>query len=175
MNLVLIGGRGTGKSALGRLLAERCGLDFYDTDELIERCGGQSISDMVAAKGWESFRQREKAVVRELSGLDRAVIATGGGVVLDPENISLLKQKGLLVWLVADAESMIGRMQADHQNDRRRPSLTGKALADETVAVMAERAPLYRKAADLAVDTSGKSLEDVVDEICSKLNSKTER
>lgn len=173
MNLVLIGGRGTGKSALGRLLAERCRLDFYDTDELIEWCG-QSISDMVAAKGWESFRQREKEVVRELSGLDRAVIATGGGVVLDPENISLLKQKGLLVWLVADAETLIGRMQADHQNNRRRPSLTGKALADETVAVMAERTPLYRKAADLSVDTSGKSLEAVADEVCSELCKKEE-
>jgi shikimate kinase len=171
MNVVLIGCRGTGKSAVGSLLAERCHLDFYDTDELIELRGGQSISAMVAMQGWEFFREREKEVVREVSGIDAAVIATGGGVVLDPENISLLKQKGLLIWLVADGDTIVGRILADNNNEQR-PSLTEKALADETVAVLAERSPLYRIAADLSVDTSGKSLEDIVDEIFSELSNK---
>jgi shikimate kinase len=170
MKVVLIGCRGTGKSAVGSLLAERCKLDFYDTDKIIELRGGQSIGAMVAMQGWEFFREQEKEVVREVSMIDAAVIATGGGVVLDPENISLLKQKGFLIWLVADADTIVERILADNNNEQR-PSLTEKALADETIAVLAERSPLYRIAADLSVDTSGKSLDDIVDEICSELCS----
>ena len=166
MNIVLIGYRGTGKSAVGRRLADRRGLAFYDADELVEKRGGQSIQEMVAAKGWEFFREREQTVIRELSGIDAAVIATGGGAVLDPENVGLLKRKGRLIWLDADAQTVIARMQEDTNNEQRRPSLTGGEPADETVAVMAARAPFYREAADLYVDTSGKSLDDVVAEIC---------
>jgi shikimate kinase len=172
MNVVLIGFRGTGKSAVGSRLAERCGLAFYDTDEIVVLRSGQSITDMVAMRGWAFFREREKDIVRELSGSDGLVIATGGGVVLDPENISLLKQKGILIRLVADADTVIGRIETDMDNDQQRPTLTGRALADEAAAVMAERDPLYRKAADLSVDTAGKSLEDVVDEICFELAGK---
>lgn len=170
MNMVLIGYRGTGKSAVGRLLADRLGLAFYDTDELVEMRGGQTIRALVEEKGWESFRQREKEVLRELSGIDAAVIATGGGAVLDPENVRLLKRKGRLIWLDADVQTLIARMQADTNNEQRRPSLTGSEPADETFAVMAARAPFYREATDLCVDTSGKSLDEIVDEICSKLD-----
>jgi len=169
MNIVLIGYRGTGKSAVGRLLADRLDLAFYDADELVEKRCGQSIQEMVAAKGWEFFREREKDCIRELSGIDAAVIATGGGAVLDPENVGLLKHKGRLIWLDADAQTVIARMQEDTNNEQRRPSLTGSEPADETVAVMAARAPFYREAADICVDTSGKSLDEIVDEICSKL------
>jgi shikimate kinase len=169
MNIVLIGYRGTGKSAVGRLLADRLDLNFCDADELVEKRGGQSIQEMVAAKGWEFFREREKDCIRELSGIDAAVIATGGGAVLDTENVRLLKHKGRLIWLVADAQTVIARMQADTNSGQRRPSLTGSEPADETFAVMAARAPFYREAADICVDTSGKSLDEIVDEICSKL------
>jgi shikimate kinase len=168
MNMVLIGYRGTGKSAVGRLLADRRGLAFYDTDELVEKRGGQTIQELVAAKGWEFFREREQDVIRELSGIDAAVIATGGGAVLDPENVKLLKRKGQLIWLDADAQTVIARMQVDTDNEQKRPSLTGSEPVDETVAVMAARTPLYRAAADLCVDTSGKSIEQIVDEICSE-------
>jgi shikimate kinase len=168
MNVVLIGYRGTGKSAVGSLLAERCQLDFYDTDEIIELRGGQSIADMVALRGWDFFRAQEKEVVRELAGIDGAVIATGGGVVLDPENIGLLKQKGFLIRLIADADTAIARMREDRGHEQR-PSLTGRVLADETAALMAEREPLYARAADWSVETSEKSLEAVVEEICREL------
>lgn len=169
MNIVLIGYRGTGKSAVGRLLAGRRGLAFYDADELVEQRGGQTIQEMVAAKGWEFFREREKEVIRELSGIDAAVIATGGGAVLDPENVRLLQRNGRLIWLAADAQTVVARMQADKNNEQRRPSLTGAEPADETAAVMAARAPFYREAADLCVDTSGKSPDEIVAEICSNL------
>ncbi|MBA4396463.1 MAG: shikimate kinase [Syntrophus sp. (in: bacteria)] len=165
MNIVLIGYRGTGKTAVGRLLADRLCLAFYDADELVEQRGGQTIREMVAAKGWEFFREREQDCIRELSGIDGAVIATGGGAVLDPENVRLLKRKGRLIWLVADVQTVIVRMQEDANNQQRRPSLTGSAPADETETVMAARAPFYREAADLRIDTSGKSLDEIVDVI----------
>jgi len=166
MNIVLIGYRGTGKSAAGRLLADRLGLAFYDTDELVEKRGGQTIRALVEEKGWEFFREQEKEVIRSLSGIDAAVIASGGGAVLDLDNVTLLKRNGCLIWLVADAQTVVARMQADTNNEQRRPSLTGSESADETLAVMAARAPFYREAADLYVDTSGKSLDEIVDEIC---------
>jgi shikimate kinase len=169
MNIVLIGYRGTGKSAVGRRLADRRGLAFYDTDELVEKRCGQTIRALVEEKTWESFREQEKEVIRALSGIDSAVIATGGGAVLDPENVTLLKQNGRLIWLVADALTVIERMQADQGSEKRRPSLTGSEPADETGAVMAARAPFYLEAADLCVDTPGRSLAEIVDEICSKL------
>lgn len=169
MNIVLIGYRGAGKSAVGRLLAVRLDLAFYDADELVEQRCGQTIEEMVAAGGWEFFREREQDCIRELSGIDAAVIATGGGAVLDPENVRLLRHKGRLIWLDADAQTVIARLQADTNNEQRRPSLSGMEPADETVAVMAARAPFYREAADICVDTSGKSLDEIVYEICSKL------
>ncbi|MFH1079905.1 MAG: shikimate kinase [Pseudomonadota bacterium] len=169
MNIVLIGYRGTGKSVVGRRLADRLGLAFYDTDELVEKRGGRSIREMVAAWGWEFFRKREQAVIREMSGIDGAVIATGGGAVLDPENVMLMKQNGRLIWLVADAQTVVARMQADTNNEQRRPSLTGGDPTDETGAIIAKRTPFYRAAADLSVDTPGKTVEQIVDELCSEL------
>lgn len=170
MNLVLIGYRGTGKSAVGRRLSGRLGLAFFDTDELVEQRAGQSIRELVAATGWESFRHHEKEIIRELSGIDAAVIATGGGAVLDPETVTLLKQNGRLIWLVADAQTIVARMQTDRGGEKRRPPLTGAVTADETRTLLAVRTPLYRAAADWTVKTSGKSAEQVVDEICVQLD-----
>jgi shikimate kinase len=170
MNRVLIGYRGAGKSAVGRRLADRLGLVFYDTDVLIEEYGGRTIQEMVSAKGWEYFREREKAVIRELSAIDAAVIATGGGAVLDPENVALLKRNGRLIWLIADPQTLITRMQADQGNRKRRPSLAGGDHAGETAALMAARTPYYRAAADWSLDTSGKTVGQLVDEICSQFS-----
>lgn len=167
MNRVLIGYRGAGKSAVGRRLADRLGFVFYDTDELIEEDGGRTIQEMVSTKGWEYFRECEKAVIRELSGIDAAVIATGGGAVLDTENVALLKRNGSLIWLIADPQTLITRMQADQDGRKRRPSLTGGDHAGETAALMAARTPYYRAAADWSLDTSGKTIGQLVDEICS--------
>lgn len=169
MNIVLIGYRGTGKTAVGKGLADRLGLAFCDADDLVEERIGQSIEEIVAKKGWEFFREHEQTVIRELSGTDGTVIATGGGAVLNPENVMLLKQNGRLIWLIADPDTVIARMQADAGSWQRRPSLTGGSPEDETGAVMAARNPFYREAADLSVDTSGKTVDQIVDAICSKL------
>ena len=101
MNIVLIGYRCTGKSSIGELLSRRLKWGFVDTDELIEREAGLNIEDIVAKKGWDEFRRIEKEVVKKVSCFDSFVIATGGGVVLDPENVSRLQKNGWIIWLLS--------------------------------------------------------------------------
>lgn len=169
MNIVLIGYRGVGKTVVGKELAGRLGLPFYDTDALIEQQADQSIQEIVAGSGWEALRRREQDVIRKLCGERETVIATGGGAVLNSENVALLKQGGLLVWLVADEQTVMKRMQADDDNLLRRPSLTGEDPITETSNIMRQRLPFYRDAADWCVETSGKSVAQIVAEICAQL------
>ncbi len=165
MNLILIGARCTGKTSAGRRLAERLGLPFFDTDEAIVRESGNSVEKIVAGEGWPAFRERERVIVQELSGMDRSVIALGGGAVLDPGNVEALKRNGLFVRLVADAETIRRRMEKDESDGTGRPSLSGQPAASEVQQILAEREPLYRRIADLAVDTSNRTAEEVAAEI----------
>ena len=157
MNIVLIGLRGSGKTTIGKLLAERLGKQFIEMDELIVQRLGQSIPEIVNRYGWQKFRGAETEVTREVAGLDNVVNATGGGVVTSEENIRELKQKGKLFWLKADLDTLLGRIG----NDQSRPSLTGKSPREDMEAVLAERSPIYERVADFIVDTEGKMPEEV--------------
>ncbi len=149
MNIVLIGMRGAGKSHLGRLLAARLGREFVDLDVLITARAGQTVSEIVAASGWPGFRDLEAAVTSEVAARDNLVIATGGGIVCAEENTRALKRNGTLVWLRADAATLLKRAGGDAN----RPPLSGESPAAEMRAVLAERTPLYTAAADLEIDT----------------------
>jgi shikimate kinase len=172
MNIVLIGYRGTGKTSVGMALAEKLGRDFYDADDTIERRVGTSISDMVDQDGWAFFRTKEKEAIAELSALDGCVIAAGGGAVLDPENVANMKQSGIVILLEAKTETIFERMREDEKTEQQRPSLTGKDPYEEIREVLAVRRPLYKKAMDFSVDTTSKSIEEVVEEIVRELESK---
>lgn len=172
MNIVLMGVRCTGKSTVGRCLAESLGVPFTDTDELIEQRTGRLISRIVAEKGWSAFRAAEKAVIRELAAADRGVIALGGGVVCDTDNVEILKAKGVFVWLSARPEEIASRMGKDAADGAERPSLTGAPSVDEIRAVMAERDPLYRGIADLVVDTTGIDAAGVAEAIRAGLRER---
>ena len=162
MNLVLIGYRGTGKSAVGALLAARLGMPCIAMDALIVERAGMSIPDMVAQRGWPAFRELESAVARELSRRDDIIIDTGGGVIERHENIAALRVNGLLIWLKASVETIIARIQGDIQ----RPSLTGgRSFTDEVADVLARRAPLYRSAAHHEIDTDPLTPEEAADRI----------
>jgi len=165
MNIVLIGMRGSGKTTIGKLLAKRLGKQFIEMDELIVQRLGQSIPDIVQRYGWEKFRDTEEEITREVAGLDNVVNATGGGVVTREENIRELKKKGKLVWLKADTDTLLRRID----NSQSRPSLTGKSPREDMEAVMAERSPIYQRAADFIVDTEGKQPEEIVDAIVKLL------
>jgi len=162
MNLVLIGYRGTGKSTIGRVLAGRLGMSYIELDDRIVQKAGKEIPEIVAASGWDHFRDIESEVVREVSRLDGCLLDTGGGVILRPENVPELRRKGVVFWLRAEIPDIVERIQGGDQ----RPSLTGsRSFTEEVEEVLAERTPLYEAAADEVVDTSVLSEEEAVEHI----------
>lgn len=169
MNIILIGYRGTGKTSVGKALAGKLGRTFYDADAYVEEKAGSSISDMVAREGWPFFRAKEKAAIAELSSSDGCVIAAGGGAVLDPENVAVMKQSGTVVLLEADTKTIFERMRGDEKTEQQRPSLTGKGPYEEIEEVLAYRRPFYEKAMDFSIDTTSKSIHEVMEEIIQKL------
>ncbi len=172
MNIVLIGYRGAGKSTVGRKLAIHLGKKFVDTDELIEKKMGVPISDIVKSKGWGCFRAMEKKIIEEASREDDWVIAPGGGAVLDDENVAALKKNGLVIWLNADREILYRRIGQDPQTPASRPTLTGKGTLEEFEEVLASREPLYRKAADVEIDTSTLKVDQVSAKVLWALREK---
>lgn len=162
MNIVLIGYRGTGKSAVGGLLAGRLGMACIGMDAEIVRRAGVSIPEIVANEGWPGFRDRESALARELGERDGLVIDTGGGVIERAENIEALRQNGCIVWLKAKVSTIVARIEGDTG----RPALTaGKSFTDEVAEVLERRAPLYRAAAHGEIDTDDLAPEEIADKI----------
>ena len=167
MNIVLIGYRGTGKSVVGKILAAQLGRRLVATDEEIIRRAGKSIPDIVAAHGWEYFRDLETAVCQDLAGRDNLVIDTGGGAILRQENVKVLKNNGRLFWLTASVETIAARIGGDSQ----RPSLTGtKSHVVEIRDVLSERTPKYQAAADQSIATDGRSVEELASTILTHMS-----
>lgn len=165
VRIVLIGYRGSGKSAVGQMLAERLALPLIDTDVLIEEKVGMTIKEIVERKGWPYFRAIEKDVVRNLASDKGMIVAVGGGAILDLENQMYLKEKSLVFYLAADEATLARRIARDTKTIARRPSLTGERVTAEIRTVLKEREPLYRKVADYVIDTEGLTLSDVVEKI----------
>jgi len=167
MNLVLIGYRAAGKTSIGKRLSFYLRKRSADTDEMIEKQKGISIQDIIRSHGWNYFRALEKEVISEVSNDDNLIISTGGGVVIDPENINALKRNGFLIWLKADVEVLLERMARDIRSAIERPSLTGKGTLKEFEEVLIQREPLYEMASDVQVNTSQLDMDGVVSEILS--------
>lgn len=165
MNVSLIGYRGSGKSTVARLLADRIGWQAVDADDEIERVAGKSIKAIFADDGEPAFRDIESAVAEALMEGSDLVIAWGGGVILRDANRRLLTGSGPVVWLKADAETALNRIQSDPATSERRPNLTSVGGLEEITAVLAEREPIYRRLADMQVETQGKTPSEVADEI----------
>ena len=139
--------------------------NVMDLDEVLVAEAGRSIADIVAQEGWPGFRRREKELVARFGSRPGQVLAPGGGVVLDPENVQILRENGLIIWLTADSATLSHRLQQDLGSQEFRPSLTGADPVAEMERVLAEREPLYRAAAHLVVDTTGFSIPEVVNRI----------
>jgi shikimate dehydrogenase len=161
MNIVLIGMRGSGKTAVGKILAQRLGRELIEMDELIAEKAGLSIPETVAKHGWERFRDLEEEITAEVAKRDNIINATGGGVVVRDSNVSRLKQKGLVVWLTADIDTLLQRIG----EDKSRPLLKGKSRREDMEITLAERQPLYQKAADITIDTENRTPEAVAEAI----------
>ncbi len=170
MNIYLIGYRCTGKTRVGKALAEKMALQFIDADDFLVNQEKMAISDLVSTFGWPVFREKEARVILQLSQKTDLVVATGGGVVLRPENIGHMKKNGgRIVWLTASADTILARMAADTRTPETRPPLTDKKIADEVAQTLKERTPLYEQAMDVAIDTENKSIDAVVQEIMDKI------
>ena len=173
MNVYLIGYRCTGKTTVGQRLARRLGLRFVDGDRELVREEGRSIDDVVREHGWPHFRRLEKERLRQWCRTDGLAVATGGGVVLDPGNVSAMQRTGTVVWLRAAPATVRLRMAADPATGTQRPGLTQAGALAEIEEVMTRREPLYRGAARLRIDTDGKDVAAVCTEIIQKLEGLT--
>jgi len=160
--IALIGFRATGKSLLGRELARRLGWSFVDMDDELVSSLGMSIDQWVRLYGWEAFRQEESRLLRVLAGRDRVVVATGGGVVLDPINRAVLQDCFQVIWLKAGRETILSRIRNDARSPDYRPPLTGLDLEKEIETVLAARLPLYEEAAGHSIEVDRLAPGDIL-------------
>ncbi|MFO7727866.1 MAG: shikimate kinase [Desulfonatronovibrio sp.] len=151
-DIYLVGFRASGKTTLGKHISSRYGLRFLDTDDRIQKQAGMSIESMVALHGWDYFRDMEEKIFADTTILKTAVVATGGGVILRQTNRDILKKdKYLTVYLKADPDLVLSRLNAD-PHPGQRPPLSRHSLQEEIVSTLAHRDPLYRECADLVLD-----------------------
>ena len=170
MLLALIGYRGSGKSAVARLLAARLAWPWYDADVEVELRAGKSIAAIFAEDGEARFRDLEAQVVAELAVGELGILALGGGAILRAETQALLKQHAHTVWLTATPQTLWTRIQSDTATAARRPNLSAAGGITEIVATLAAREPVYRAAADLVVDTEHKTPAEVAEAIVAEWN-----
>lgn len=150
-------------------VADTIGWDFIDADELLMNHCGETVAETVSRGGWSLFRKLEKETLNVICRKSMQVVATGGGVVLDEENIDLMKRHGTIVWLRAEPETILERMVQDPRSDFQRPSLTHRDLKVEIEETLKERTPLYKDAMTVEVDTEGKTISEVSSEVLSFL------
>lgn len=164
-SIVLIGMMGAGKSSVGRCLEQRSGLARLDTDEMVSEKFGTPIAEIFAEHGEARFRDTESEMLRKLAPARPAIIVTGGGIVLRPENVDLLKKLGVVVWLTADETTLFER--ASRRNDR--PLLQKESPRAKFSELFEERQSLYAAAADFQVNTSMKTHDEVAETILNKI------
>jgi len=164
-NIFLVGMMGAGKTTVGRLLARRLGKTFFDTDHEIQKRTGVSIPTIFEIEGEAGFRRRESAVLAALALLEDAVLATGGGIVIAPDNCRLLKDRGTVVYLRAAVDDLFARTR----HDRTRPLLQTEDPRAKLAELFAARDPLYREVADIIIDTSRQSVQTLVRQLEKQL------
>jgi shikimate kinase len=160
-NIVLIGFMGAGKSSVGRLTATSLGREFVDTDELVERSAGTSVSEVFRREGEEAFRARESDAIDEAVGMPARVIAVGGGAVLSAENRTVLKQGGYLIYLRATPETLAGRLG----DTAGRPLLDVQDRVGRIRDLLVARGPVYETAGDVTIDTDGTSPQQAAEQV----------
>ncbi len=159
-NIILTGFMGTGKTTLGRLLAERLGYEFIDTDTLIETQIGQTIAELFQTEGEAAFRKLESKLVEELAQKEGLIIATGGGLVLDPNNVVALGKTGKIICLTASPEEILARVSK--QQDVR-PLLQEEDPQAKIIELLQQRDSTYRQFPQLS--TSKLSREELIERL----------
>jgi shikimate kinase len=163
----LVGPMGSGKSTVGRQLAALLGKEFLDSDHEIERRTGASIPLIFEIEGEAGFRRREQQLIEELTRRPNIVLATGGGAVLAEDNRRALRERGTVVYLHAELDTLIERTR----RDRHRPLLQTADPRGKMAEILAQREPLYRRTAHLVVHTGERGAAAVAREIAARLKS----
>lgn len=168
-NIILTGFRATGKSLLGRMLAERLGYRFIDGDAVLCERLGAPIAEIVAEHGWAFFRQAERQLLAEVPAMARTVLATGGGAIEHQQQWQQLRHSCYVIWLDADVATIRQRMGTDPTSASQRPSLTGRPIDDEIAELLDRRRPLYAAGSDLRLETVDQDPSALVERICRVL------
>ena len=163
--IVLVGMMGAGKSSVGACLRRRTGLDLLDTDEIVASKFGMSIPEIFAKHGEKKFRDAETEALRRVRTEKRTIIITGGGIVLRKENVEILRNQAVIIWLDADEETLFARAS----QKQKRPLLQTKNPGKTFAQILGARRPLYANIADVRVDTSVLTNEEVAVAILAKL------
>jgi shikimate kinase len=170
----LIGYRGSGKTSIGKLVARLLGMEYVDTDIQIQERAGCSIREIFADQGEEAFRDLETRALADLLAskeLPPTLIATGGGIIMRPENREMIKKMGMVIWLAVSPEVATARITADSFSDEQRPPLSDQSLAEEVERMIALRTPLYSELADVHVanDSARLSTDAVAEAVIEML------
>jgi shikimate kinase len=165
MNVFLVGPMGSGKSAVGRQLARRLGLDFVDSDDEIKARTGVDIPYIFEKEGEAGFRAREAELIDELTRRDGLLLATGGGAVLDAGSRQRLRERGRVVYLRTSVDQQLARTRRSAD----RPLLNNPDPRGTLARLFEQRAPLYAEVAEIVVDTDGRKVRAVVDQVCREL------
>ena len=167
-NVVLVGPMGSGKTTIGRRLAREMNREFFDTDyEIIDKTG-VTIEHIFDIEGEEGFRRRESEILKDLCNMSNVVLATGGGIVLKPENRVLLKKSGMVFYLSSSIEQLLRRTA----KSKTRPLLEQSLDREKTIRdLVSDRDELYRDVASSVIDTTGKKLNEVVSIIKQEIES----
>jgi shikimate kinase len=164
-NIYLIGFMGSGKTTIGRALSECLNISVIDTDEEIIRTTGRSISEIFETEGESYFRILETSTLKKLPN-ENSIITTGGGIVLSEENRKCLRGNGTVVFLNATPVEVLKRLEGDQS----RPLLSGDKKT-KVSQILAERMPLYVETANIIIETTGKSVDSIVEELIERLKS----
>ena len=164
-NILLIGFMGTGKSTVSARLKERLNMKEVDTDALIVNREGMSISDIFAQKGEEAFCNMETALLEALKTEHNLIVSCGGGMALRGTNAAIMKAAGTVVWLTAEPETILERVKDDDS----RPLLKGNKNTAFIGDLLEKRRPKYEAAADIAVATDHREIEEICDEIIRRI------
>lgn len=165
--IFLIGARGCGKTTVGELLAQALGYAFRDTDRHLQQVSGQTVAEIVAAEGWEGFRQRETQALMSVSAPE-TVVATGGGMVLAEINRRFMQERGRAIWLQASASVLASRLSA-YPESAQRPTLTGRPITEEMSEVLRQREEHYQQTAHHIIDAM-QPPEQIVAQILDALS-----
>ncbi len=157
-NLILVGFMGTGKTTIGKDAAKSLGFRFVDTDAVISRKAGKSISDIFAEDGEEAFRQLETEILEECAGKSDQVISTGGGIVTQEKNHPILRQAGYVIWLKASPEIIFDRVK----RNKNRPLLQVDDPLKTIHGMLAERSDHYEAVQDLGINTDKLTLDEIL-------------